>query len=342
MPNVKLSLACYQYDRTEPLLSGEVRSEGIDLEYVNPSFDGSVINFPFRTMFVNPSYDATEVAIGDYIMNKTSAKSNLTAIPVFPMRAFFHSMIVVNTQSRIRDPIDLKGKKVGLSEYMTGVGFWTRGVLEHEFGVSPSDIEWVEERKKGERIADALGYKPPENVTVHSKSEDSDLVTMLFKGEIDALPTNIGRGKRLLERIAAAQRIFGREKIRPLFNDQKAEAKRFYRKTGLFPANHVIVVRNDILEKNPWVAQSLYDAFLRAKQLSYKETASMVREPANLVWLGNLYDEVAEIFGEDPYPYGIRSNQKMLDTAIDYALEQGYAARKPTISELFASDTLAT
>ncbi|MGI0091706.1 MAG: hypothetical protein ACREBS_08355 [Nitrososphaerales archaeon] len=343
MSPIRLSLACYKYDRTEALSTGEVMPEGIDLTYVTPSFHGSVMNHPFRTMFVQPEFDTAELAIDDYILTKLSRdKANLTAIPVFPMRVFFHTKFAVNCQSGIAEPADLRGKRVGLTEYAIGAPFWARGILQHEFGVKPSDVEWVEERRIGERVADVLGFKPPADVVVKSMPENSDLVTMLFEGKIDALLTNVGVGRRWLDRIEVAEAKFGKERIKPLFADPKAEAIRFYKKTGLFPANHVIVIRNEILKEYPWVAASLFDSFQKAKQLSYKKTASLTREPTNFVWLDSLYQELNDTFGDDPYPYGVKANKKLIDAVINYVYEQGYRSRKATVDELFAPATLDT
>lgn len=337
MARIRLSLACPKYERTEALATGEVSPEGIDLVYVTPPAAGGVVH---GRMLKHLEYDASEMSMAHYIRARAAGRTDLKAIPVFPMRVFFHTHVFVNSQAKIDEPADLKGKRIGVYEYGMTMALWLRGILQHEFDVKPSDIEWIEQRKQNEKVGDSTFTKYPKDVAIREVPDNTDLVTMLFNGKLDAVAGNLGPGRESLDRISEMERAQGK-KVQPLFRDQKAEAIRYYKKTGFFPINHMIVIKDEVLKENPWVALSLFDAFQRAKRLSYEKSARFAREVTNYVWLEDLYHQVASIFGNDPFPYGLRENRKILDAMTEYSYEQGLSERKMDLEELFASTTLS-
>ncbi|MGI0092376.1 MAG: hypothetical protein ACREBS_11775, partial [Nitrososphaerales archaeon] len=256
-----------------------------------------------------------------------------------PMRKFFHTDLAINVDSGIKSASDLKGKRVGVLEYSMSLALWLRGIFNHEFGVHHSDIEWYVERAPDKGVGAAFGFRPPSSAKIHYVPESTDLTTMLENGEIDAAFPQFTFWKTQMDRQKSLNDA-RKGKVRLLFPNQKEESIRFYKKTGIFPVNHTVVVRNDILEENPWVAMSLFEAYQKSKEKSYEKVESKKREPTNYIWLDDLTREVEDVFGPDPYPYGIKKNAKILDTITGYSLEQELSPRKAKIEDLFFRTTL--
>ncbi len=337
MTRLKISMGLPRYERTDGLMTGEVVPEGIDLIYVTPPRVGGVVH---GRMLKYHEYDASEMSMSHFMRAKLAGKANFTAIPVFPMRVFFHTRIWVNNRSGIKVPADLKGKRFGVAEYGMSMALWLRGALQHEFGVNPSDIEWVEQRTRATKVGDTAFTKYPEGVAISEVPQNTTLVNMFLNGEVDAMLLFLGPGRDILREVREAEVGQSRPRVRPLFDDPKAEAIRYFKKTGLFPINHMVVVKDEILEENPWVALSLYDAFQKAKQLSYRKSAEEAEDISNFIWLDVLQKEVKDVFGDDPFPYGIKANEKTINTMASYVYEQGFTPHQATIAELFAYNTL--
>lgn len=333
MSKLQLTLASPAYDRNEALRTGEVQPEGIELNYLTMSPPQA-----HSRMLKNQEFEVSDMSMSFYMIAKLSGKAPFTAIPVFPMRKFFHTELAVNVDSGVKTPSDLKGKRIGVLEYSMSLALWLRGILKHEFGVNPSDMEWYIERRPGRGVGDTFGFKPPTSAKIHYVEEDTDLTTMLEKGEIDAAFPQFNFWKTQMDRSKDLHLEKGKVKL--LFPNQKEENIRFYKKTGIFPVNHTVVIRNDILEKYPWVARSMFDAYQKSKQISYGQMDARMREPTNYVWLDDLVREVRDVFGSDPYPYGIQKNKMILDTITSYSFEQGLSPRKAEMSDLFFKTTL--
>ncbi|MDA4111675.1 MAG: ABC transporter substrate-binding protein [Thaumarchaeota archaeon] len=334
MSRLRLSLSCPSYDRTEALRTGEVQPEGLELSYVTmPPADAHARMLKYQ------EFDASDMSMSFYLMGKLSGKTPFTAIPVFPMRRFFHSEVIVNVDSGIKTPSDLKGKRIGVQEYGMTLALWLRGILEHEFRVTPPEVEWYVERNPGEKVGDSIGFKAPPDVRINQLKPETDLMTSIENHEIDAAFPYPKIWKTHRDRSNSTGGV-GQRKTRPLFADPKQESIRYYRKTGFFPINHVIVIKDEILKENPWVALSLYEAFLKAKEISYAKVEAKLREPTNYVWLDDLVNEVREIFGADPYPYGLKENENILDAIATYSNEQGLTPRKAVLNDLFFYTTL--
>ncbi|MGH2638507.1 MAG: PhnD/SsuA/transferrin family substrate-binding protein [Rhabdochlamydiaceae bacterium] len=337
MSTLRLSFACGRYDRTEPIRTGQIKPDGIDLTYltIKPA-DG------FARMLKNQEFDASEMSISLYLMFKLSGNVSFTAIPVFTMRRFFHTELIVNTGSGIEKPSDLKGKRIGVPEYGMSLALWIRGILQHEFDVQPEDLEWYVERSPGESVADAIGFKPPDNVSVHQIPKDSDVTTMLNEGAIDAAFPLPRFWRTRTDRIKDVPPLGPGSKIKRLFPDPKLEAIRYFKNTGFFPINHIVVIQDHVLKENPWVARSLFDAFELSKTISYEDASATSEEPTNLVWQGQLWEEVHRIMGGDPFPYGVKKNEKILRELAGYSYEQRLAPRRAEIVDLFTSTMLDT
>lgn len=336
MSKLKLTMACGPYDRTRALQTGKVQPDGIELTYltIKPA-DG------FARMLRYQEFDVSEMSISLYLASKILGKVPFTAIPVFTMRRFFHSEIVVNSDSGIRAPSDLNGKRFGVPEYGMSLALWIRGILLHEFGVDPSSMEWYVERSPGETVGDAIGLKLPLGAKIRQVPKDTDVMTMLDEGRIDAAYPLPRHWRTKTDRVKDVPEELG-SKVMRLFSDPKAETIRFYSKTGLFPINHIIVIKDSLLKENPWVARNLYEAFEESKRISYEESANVAKESTNFVWLDSLWDEIRSVMGEDPFPYGIMRNEKILNEVITYSYEQSLSPRKAELSELFVRSTLNT
>jgi 4,5-dihydroxyphthalate decarboxylase len=246
------------------------------------------------------------------------------AIPVFPSRVFRHGYFFINTDKGISGPRDLKGKRGGVPEYSMTAAVYMRGLLEHEYGVKPSDVEWVQGR------ADRLGRALPGNIRLSQAPAGTELGDLLERGEIDFMmtannPLSFRRGSG---------------KVRRLFPDYGEQEKDYYRRTKIYPIMHTVVIRRDIYERDPWVALSLYKALCRAKDHAYHHILETGSPKASLAWLQPLLEEEQAIIGPDWYPYGIDKNRPSIDALLQYVHEHGLTDRRIAIEELFAPSTL--
>jgi len=334
LSRIQLSFASPAYDRNESLMSGEIQPEGIELVYIKlPPQEAHA------RMLKNQEFDVSDMSISHYIIAKLTGKAPFTAIPVFPMRRFFHVDLAINRNCGIERPQDLRGKRIGVPEYSMSFALWLRGILLHEFGVAPSDLEWFLERSPRDRVGDSIGFSPPSNVTIRQVPKDTDLMQMLDAGELDAALPQFRFWKNSRDRSASGGGELTKN-VRLLFRDQKAESIRYFKRTGMFPINHTVVIKDDILEKYPWVAMNLYEAFQKSKERSYEKLEAKMREPTNYIFLDDLVREIRGVFGADPYPYGVRENEKILDTIAMYSYEQGLSPKKAKPDDLFFPATI--
>jgi len=328
MARLTLSLACWEYPRTAPILSGEVVPEGIEL-VATKSHPADTFWRAFRL----GDFDVTEMSLAFLMISVSRGERRWWAIPVFPCRSFFYTWILCNRSIGIRSPRDLVGKRFGVPEYQMTAAVWIRGILEEEFGVKPEDMEWFQERTEHR-----IPIKTPDGVRINIIPKDKNIREMLLNNELDAIL--YGGAGQLVDRSSIT--LHRNPSLHWLFDDVITEEMRFYRKTGIFPINHVIVVRRDLLEKHPWVALNLYNAFEEAKQLSYmsnEEAFDFVTAP-NLVWYRQHLIRQEEVFGKDPYPYGFKANKQTLSKLSQYLYDQGLTERKVEPEELFFEKTL--
>jgi len=249
---------------------------------------------------------------------------------VFPSRFFRHSCIFVSAKSGIREPEDLKGKRVGVPEYQMTAPVWIRGILSDDHGVGVTDVEHCpggeEEPGRDEKIRLSL----PAAIRLRPIGPTQTLSRMLADGELDALVT------------ARAPSTFHSQpdKVKRLFPDYVEQEKAYYRRTRIFPIMHTVVIRRDVYRANPWVAQSLYKAFTAAKAKAFEMYHQTAALPAMLPWLVAHVDETRREMGEDWWPYGLAPNRHVLDAFLRYHHEQGLSRRRFAPEELFAKETL--
>lgn len=325
MSKLKLTLACGEYDRTRPLIEGKVEPEGIDLNYI--ALDPEEL---FWRMAQNTEFDAAEFSMGAYFILISKGVDRFVGIPVFPSRMFRHSAIFINTESGIEKPEDLKGKKIGVPDYTMTACFWIRGLLQHEYGVKPSDMKWfaggLNNPGRQQRVKVAL----PDDVKMEHIGDKRTLNNMLVNGDLDVL---IGaRQPKAYDE--------GFSKVVRLWPEYIKTERDYFKKTKVFPIMHLIVIRRDIYEKNPWVALSLYKAFDKAKEMCQSEIFDLSAPTYMVPGIEQLYEEVVEVMGEDYWPYGYEPNKKVLDTFAQYAYEQGMTEDLVDTKKIFAPPTL--
>jgi 4,5-dihydroxyphthalate decarboxylase len=325
MSRLKLSFACWNYDRTRPLMDGRVSCEGIELNYLNLPVEET-----FFRMARYQEFDVAEMSLSSYCVSLQKAEKPFIALPVFPSRYFRHSCIYVNAQSGIHEPKDLIGKRIASPEYQMTAPVWIRGILSDHYGV-PVDAQpyfFGGEEEIG-RI-EKLKLELPPNIKVYPIKADQTLSQMLADGELDALYTARTPSSFL--------RANGR--VKRLFEDYPRVERDYYQKTQIFPIMHTIVIKRSVYEANRWIAQSLTKAFTQAQQLVYQDFSETAALKTMLPWLPAYVDETKEVFGDDWWPYGLQKNHKNLDTFTRYHFEQGLSKEKLNPADLFAPESL--
>ncbi len=325
MNRLRLTFACWDYDRTRALADGRVRADGIELNYLMQPVEET-----FFRMLRNREFDCSEMSLSSYVASLNAKEPAFVAIPAFPSRFFRHSCIFVSAQSGIRRAEDLKGKRIGVPEYQMTAPVWIRGILSDDYGVKVTDVEHYsggeEEPGRDEKIRLDL----PSTIRLHPIGPTQTLSQMIANGELDALVT------------ARAPSTFYKypERVRRLFDNYVELEKDYYRRTRIFPIMHTVVIRRDVYEANPWVAQSLYKALNAAKALAYEMYNQTAAMPAMLPWSIAHVEEARREMGEDWWPYGLEANRHVLDTFLRYHHEQGLSKRRFAPEEIFARETL--
>lgn len=318
-----LTLACGDYDRHRPLIDNRVSPEGIALNIIPLEPEEC-----FWRMLRYREFDVAELSMSSYVLRRSKGRDDLVAIPVFPSRFFRHSSIYVNRHSGIASPADLKGKRVGLGEYQMTAMVWVRGFLQDDYGVSAADVNWVtggyEQTGRSEREPLQL---PPE-ISCRPIPPEKTLFRMLLDREIDAL---------IAARIPA---IWGHPDVVRLFPDYGQVEREYFQRTGMFPIMHTIALQSELLAAHPWVAQSLYKAFRQAKKIALQGLYEAPAHRYTMPLLLSQLDEQRQLFGNDPWPYGLEPNRKDLDTFLRYMVEQGLTPTVPPVESLFAPSSL--
>jgi 4,5-dihydroxyphthalate decarboxylase len=289
--------------RTQPanaaLKDGRVAPERYVLEFeeVDPLIRA------FRRMVRELAYDVSEMAITTYLCAREHGTA-FTALPVFLVRGFHHGAILVNRRSGITEPKDLEGRRVGVNRgYTVTTGVWARGILSAEYGVDLGAVTWV--LSGDEHVVD---YRPPANVVPLADGED--MAALLVSGGI---PAAIG-----VE--------VDHPDVVPLIPDAAEAGLAALRDRGHYPINHLVVVRNTLIDEHADLPADVFAAFERAKDL-YVEQGDLLP----------LHRHVLEITGTDPLPYGLEPNRAAIEELIDHAVAQGILTRRPDASSLFAS-----
>lgn len=325
---LRLSAAIATYGHTKALKSKQVRPAGCELDFV----EVEPIIAAFRRMIRTLEFDVCELAPTTYLAAR-EAGVPITALPVFLMRRFHHGDIVCRPGSGISMPTDLEGRKVGVRAYTVSTGVWARGVLQHEYGVDPNSITWIVDDEEH-----VTSYRLPSNVV---KVDPGQSIAGLFReGGIDAAltgPAGIGRSGSPTTDWAITGAGFDEARqpsadYYPLFPEARVIEADWYLRTGIYPIHGLVVVKTEILDANPWLAQSLVDAFTQSKQPFLESLWSGIDDAKEFA----RYSSFREIVGDDPLPYGLGPNENSINALIDYSVDQHIATRRPNADEIFA------
>jgi len=335
MPKLTLGFISAFNERVDPLMNGTVKAEGIELI---PTYSHPAETFWRQLKF--GEFEVAEMSMSSFLIAKSQG-SDMVALPVFPSRRLFQTELSYHVDSGITKPGDLAGKKLGVAEYQQTAALWIRGILEHDFGVSQYNIHWHMERSEEMSHGGATGFKPPAGISFNRIAANKSLVSTLLGNELDVahVASPFVLQANTLDR---SSRIVGKNdwsKIRPLFPDRMIEAERFFKKHGFLPVNHTYIIRGDIYRKYPWIAFNLYSGFVKAKALARQKLADSI--PSALFFGPEYLAMTRRLIGDDPFPYGIKANQAMLDTITSYSHEQGLTPRQMKPEELFAEQTLS-
>lgn len=327
--DLKLSIALANNPRTWPIMTGEVKPDGI--EFIPTSVHGSEI---FWRQLKFAEFDVSEMSFSSLMMATAHGDTNWVGLPIFTTRSFFHTGVLVRKDAGIESPADLKGKRVGVPEYQQTAALWTRGVLQHEFGVEPKDMEFFMERVPEVSHGGATGFKPPEGVTVNQIPIEKNIGSMMLSGELQATLLYL-RDPNLVDRSTAD--LHNHPDIRPLFPDPEAEGIRYYAKTGVYPINHGMVIRRSVAEEHPWAALNILKAYVAANELTNRRRMEHVEY---YVKSGLVNKESGAALRQPLLQHGIRANRRVLETAAQYSHEQGLTPRLLQLEEIFAKTTM--
>lgn len=318
----KLTLACNDYDRTRPLIDGRVKPEGIELAI-------SVLKPRelFPRMLDNQEFDVAELSLGSHAALIARGNSPFVAIPVPVSRVFRHSCIYVRSGAGIQAPQDLKGTRVGTTQYGATAVVMMKGMLEDEYGVAPRDMHWIVGGLTKPVEKPLIPLNLPGDISLEFAGNGKSLEGMFIAGELDALMS------------IYIPRLFldGSPAIARLFPDFKAQEQDYFRRTGIFPIMHIVAMRKAVYEGDPWIAACLYRAFVEARDLAIEALYDTDALVSTLPWLIDHVEDGRRVLGEDYWPYGLEPNRPALQALCRYVHEQGLAPRGVTPDELFVA-----
>jgi 4,5-dihydroxyphthalate decarboxylase len=320
--NFSLTLATGPYDRVEAIARGFVQPEGLEVTCLQ------ILSPPeiFSRMVKTGAFDMCEMSLSTYLTRRSRGGFPFIALPVFPSRLFRHGYIYVNRKSGISTPTDLNGRCIGVQEYGQTAATWIRGILQDQYAVDWSGITWVEGGVNTPRLPDAeMDLRPLKEVALEHPPPDKSINDLLLAGDIEAY-----FGARQPE-------AFGKQPhIQRLFPNYREIEREYFKKTGIFPIMHAIVMREDLYHDKPWIAESMFKAFRAAKLWGLEHmrfTGTMVYM---IPWLNAELEEIDSMFHGDPYPYGLKANRHNLGTFLQYLVDQHFVAEpRPALDDLF-------
>ena len=312
---IPLTLACGDYEIIRALKEGQIEPDGIDLTVLT-EMDSTTRHWRFIR---NRDFDLAETSASSYIVAKDRGEP-VTALPVFLHRRFRHGFVFINTTKGIKSPKDLIGRKVGIKSFLVTAGHWMRGILEHEYGVPHKSLHYFAE------LDEDVDFTPPADLNITRLPHDRSVEKMLAEGELDAVIHS-----SIIKPLATRD-----PRVARLFPDFKAEEIAYYKKTGIFPIMHVMGIKQEIVDKHPWVPINLFQAFQRAKAIAMARMANPRIVP--LAWYLEAWEEQEEILGPDPWEYGLgERNRHNVETLAGYSHEQGLTRRRLSADDLFVS-----
>ncbi len=324
MEKLKLSFVCSPYDRMEPLRRKHVQPERIDLDMVDNLGPREI----FDRLMRSNDFELGEMSSSEHIANICAGTNPFVAIPVFPSKVFRHGFVVYNTKSGITQPKDLAGKRIGVPLHTMTAAVWCRGILEDDYGVDLSGVTWVQ-GSVNDPGAHGNPAPPPllKPVNIIQNTSGRSLNDLLVAGELDAilgaiLPESLGKNPDIVR----------------MWPDYGAVEKDFYKRTKIHPIMHLVAIRKEVYNANPWIAKALFQAFEKSKAIAWQQARWDGAQKYMLPFLYPSIDEIDEIFpGGDPWPYGIESNRNTLEALVRYLHRHHIIDREPSLDEIFVN-----
>ena len=329
MANLQLSLAITSNPRTWPIIDGRVKVDGID-------FTKTVLG-PAEMFWRQLSlgeFDVSEMSMSELMMIRDRGNDRFVGIPVFTTRRFYHTGILVRKDAKIASPAHLKGKRVGVPEYIQTSALWTRGILENEFGIVSKDMTFFMERVPTRSHVGALGFKAPPGVTINQIPPEKSIGSMMLAGELDAC-MSYNRNSGVIDRSNAD--LDNHPDIKPLFPDPAVEAIRYYKKTSIYPINHGMVINRAVFERNPWAVINILKAFNQANDIADAERRDHV---AYHLETGLVPPDDRKSLASRIITHGLKANRATLEILAKYSNQQSLTQRIMTMDELFAANAL--
>jgi len=329
---LSIRMAGYKFDRVEALIDGRVEIEGCDAQ-----FEVASVGDMNTDVFSGPqTRDVTEIGLHPFMLAWANDDfRDYTLLPIFPLRVFRHKSVFIRTDRGIEKPGDLRGKTIATPGYSSTSLTWIRGIFQDEYGVRPEDVRWIAASKDSSaQVSGKVSAQEnvlPEGIEIRTGPEGKDESDLLESGEADALFH------------AAEPRAFvkGHPKVARLFPDYRSVERAYFAKTGIFPIMHVVAIKKDTADKNPWLVEAVFNAYSQAKQMNYQYMAKSAWAYDSLPWYGQEFEETRALMGDNYYSYGIGPNRRTLEALFRYSHQQGLCSRELTIEEIFHPASLA-
>ena len=316
--SMRISLACWDYDRTRGILEGRIKPEGLTVDYIALAPEET-----FFRMARFREFDVSELSLSSYVISRRRDDPPFVALPVFPSRSFRHSGVYVRPGGGIERPEDLRGRRVGVAEYQLTANVWIRGILAEHHGLPFRDVTYVTGGLEDPTRIEKIKLELPESIRVERAPEGTTLSELLERGELDAIYSPRAP--------AGAAR---------LFEDFPAVERAYFEATGIFPIMHVLAIRREVYEANRWMARSLVKAFTAARDEAIAALHEVAALKVSLPWTAAHIREAAQLMGDDYWSYGVEPNRHVLAKFLEYARDQGLASAEQTVESLFAPETL--
>lgn len=325
MANLNLSIAVGNYDRNRALFDGDVQIDGVDPIFMKLSPEEI-----FFRAFRNQDFDICELSFSSYTVSTAQDSGHYIAIPVFMSRSFRHSSIYIRKGKGINEPADLRGKRIGIAEYQLTANVWARGLLEDDYGVTPSDIHWIRGGVGTPDRPEKIKLQLPADVSIEPAPKGKSLDEMLVAGDLDGFI-----GPRNPPCYDA-----GNPDIVRLFPDLVSTATDYYKRTGIFPIMHLLGVRKTLAKAHPWLPGALYKAFNLSKNMAVNMLLDTAASHATIPFLAEHIESAQALLGQDYWSNGVEANRKVLDNFLDHHHRQGLSARRVSVDELFHQGTI--
>ncbi len=318
--DVSLKLACWDYDRTRPLMDGRVKPDRLrlEIEVLRP-------RQMFPRMLEHQDFDASELSLASLAGLIGRGESPFVGVPVMLSRFFRHSCIYVRAGARIHAPADLRGKRVGTTQFAATATVYMKGLLQDEYGVRQSDMQWFVGGLDKPTETPLIPLSPPPDVSVAFLGPGETLEGMMAQDRLDAL----------LSIYIPPSFLAGSPRIARLFPNYREVERSYYQRTKIFPIMHALAMRKATLAEHPWAARALFDAFERARALALDELYDTDALRVGLPWLLDHVEELWSVFGRTWWPYGVELNRPTLAALGRYVHEQGLSPRIVTPDEMF-------